>query len=450
MYTKAFQDDDDHGVLHRDVASEADLPQLDLAYPTETAVLDRHQSRRTLTRLALLGVAASAGFALFARDDTFGNPLAPHRWEPLALAALASASLALGVGDRDLKRHIRWTTAALTAALVTVLLTLATLHTRWAFAAHSLFTTAVVLWLAACLLPAVLRCLGPLNVAVVGPEVQRDWLQRCMPKADYISQPRCMSRLYDIVAVSPCALADPGWSRFISEVAMSGCEVWPLDIFLEENAGRIPCTFSKSRLHHTRRTTRIYLRVKRALDLLIVVLFSVPALLAVLLAATAILITMGRPVLYSQDRVSLHGRIFRMHKLRTMRIQNTSGPQIATEKNDKRITPLGAFLRRFHIDELPQFWNILVGDMTLIGPRPEQPALVKKYTCEIPNFALRHNVKPGILGWAQLRYGYASTVEETREKLEYDLFYVRRISLTLDLKILWQTVPLMLNKNHVR
>jgi lipopolysaccharide/colanic/teichoic acid biosynthesis glycosyltransferase len=281
--------------------------------------------------------------------------------------------------------------------------------------------------------------------------VQQDWLRRCLPKAEYISQPSHTARRYDVVVVSPSVLDDPRWSRFISDLAISGCEVWPLEPYIEENAGRVPCAVGdKSYLRQTEPRVRLYLRFKRTLDLLAVAIVGVPALIAILLAAAVILLTMGRPIFYSQDRVGLHGRIFRMHKLRTMRIQIINGPQIATEKNDTRITPVGAFLRRFHIDELPQICNILDGDMTLIGPRPEQPGLVSQYTREIPNFAMRHIVTPGILGWAQLRYGYASTVEETREKLEFDLFYVHRIGPALDLKILWQTVPLMLNKHHVR
>src|SRR5581483_7243917 len=117
-----------------------------------------------------------------------------------------------------------------------------------------------------------------------------------------------------------------------------------------------------------------------------------------------------------------------LYKLRTMTNCQTPSPQVATDINDARITPFGAWLRRYHLDELPQFWNVLRGHMSLVGPRPEQPRLVEEYQRQIPHFALRHLVKPGISGWAQVNYEYAANAKETKIKLVYDLYYVKNLS----------------------
>ena len=123
---------------------------------------------------------------------------------------------------------------------------------------------------------------------------------------------------------------------------------------------------------------------------------------------------------------------------------------MATAKNDPRITPLGRFLRISHVDELPQLWNILKGDMTLIGPRPEQPELVEAYRSALSDYDLRHTVVPGLTGWAQVYYGYAADLQETTDKLAYDLYYVQNIGPTIDLKILVRTFTVYANLQYVR
>jgi lipopolysaccharide/colanic/teichoic acid biosynthesis glycosyltransferase len=139
-----------------------------------------------------------------------------------------------------------------------------------------------------------------------------------------------------------------------------------------------------------------------------------------------------------------------MLKLRTMRAAAPSDAVIATTRQDPRITPFGRWLRRFRIDELPQLWNVLVGDMSLIGPRPEQPALAERYARDVPAFAYRQLVRPGITGWAQVRAGYAADLEETKIKLAYDLFYLKNFTLGLDLRILIRTVWTLISGAGVR
>ncbi len=189
---------------------------------------------------------------------------------------------------------------------------------------------------------------------------------------------------------------------------------------------------------------------KRGLDLVCVVVLTPIAAPVALFAAAAIWLTMGRPVLFVQERAGLGGVPFRMLKLRTMRPAAPGDAIAATARQDPRITPLGRWLRRFRIDELPQLWNVLVGDMSLIGPRPEQPALAEQYAREVPAFAYRQLVRPGITGWAQVRAGYAADLEETKIKLAYDLFYLKNFSLGLDLQILMRTVWTLITGAGVR
>jgi lipopolysaccharide/colanic/teichoic acid biosynthesis glycosyltransferase len=199
-----------------------------------------------------------------------------------------------------------------------------------------------------------------------------------------------------------------------------------------------------------RRKRDFYDRSKRLLDILIVLMVGPAAIIVIALAAVAILVCMGRPVLFFNDRVGQNGRLFRMVKLRTMACGSPSRVVSATAVNDPRVTPLGRILRRSHFDELPQLWNILLGDMTLIGPRPEQPQLVAYYRENIPHYDLRHTVKPGLTGWAQVSFGYAADIEETRRKLTYDLEYVQRYGPKMDLITACKTLQVYLDPRLVR
>ena len=192
-----------------------------------------------------------------------------------------------------------------------------------------------------------------------------------------------------------------------------------------------------------------YARVKRLIDIVFVIVAAPGILLVIGLAALAIAITMGRPIFFFNERVGRGGRIFKMVKLRTM---SNGGAKAynATLKNDPRITPLGNLLRCTHIDELPQIWNILVGDMTMIGPRPEQPHLVEYYRERIANYDLRHTVTPGLSGWSQVCFGYATDLEETKKKLTYDLEYIERFGPRIDLEIALRTLRVYLDPNFVR
>lgn len=181
--------------------------------------------------------------------------------------------------------------------------------------------------------------------------------------------------------------------------------------------------------------------VKRIMDLLIVLLSIPVAVPLVVFFGMCVFFSMGLPVFFCQDRVGLEGRIFRMYKLRTM--ENSFDKSTPTVEADPRITKLGVVLRKHRIDEVPQLLNVLLGHMSVVGPRPEQPRLVEQYSHSIPNFGHRHVAKPGITGLAQVRFSYAANESATRKKLRYDLLYVRRQSLLLDCWILLRTVSVL-------
>jgi sugar transferase (PEP-CTERM system associated) len=200
------------------------------------------------------------------------------------------------------------------------------------------------------------------------------------------------------------------------------------------------------------RKTRAHLAAKRAFDL-------VAALAGLILAAplmlmSAIVVKLESPkdaVLYHQERVGLNGQTFTIHKFRTMRADAEAGTgPVWSGANDTRVTPVGRFMRRTRLDELPQLWNVLRGEMSLIGPRPERPAFVEQLTRQIPFYGQRHVVKPGLTGWAQVRYTYGASVEDAIEKMQYDLYYVKNLSMTFDFAIAIETIKTVVLRRGAR
>ena len=181
--------------------------------------------------------------------------------------------------------------------------------------------------------------------------------------------------------------------------------------------------------------------IKRVFDIVVAAILLVLALPVMLVTALVILMEGGFPIFYQQERVGRAGRVFRVTKFRSMR-QDAEGdgtPRWAAS-NDDRITRVGRFIRKYRIDELPQLLNVLKGDMSLVGPRPERPFFVDQLTQSIPFYAARHSVKPGLTGWAQVRYHYGATLDDAANKLQFDLYYVKNHTLFLDLVVLFETV----------
>ena len=228
---------------------------------------------------------------------------------------------------------------------------------------------------------------------------------------------------------------------------MSGVHVEQSMTFYERATGRVrmdfvqPDWFIFSSGFANGKRKRI---LKRGFDLLAACLLLVPALPVMAMVALAILIEGHGPILFVQNRIGLHKRPFRILKFRTMvpKEKDATSRWLSEEKN--RITRLGQILRTFRLDELPQLFNVLSGDMSLVGPRPEQPHFCDLLEKHIPYYHQRHTVPPGLTGWAQVRYHYGDSIEESRRKTEFDLFYVKHLSLWLDLAVLIETVKVVL------
>ncbi len=184
---------------------------------------------------------------------------------------------------------------------------------------------------------------------------------------------------------------------------------------------------------------------KRLFDIFFSLVLTAIFAPVMLLAAIVVSLESSGPILYRQTRVGFNGKVFNVIKFRSMRsdAEKDGKPRWASEKDD-RITKVGRIMRKYRIDELPQIFNVLRGEMSLVGPRPERPYFVDQFKAAIPYYAVRHSVKPGVTGWAQVRYHYGATVEDCEEKLQYDLYYVKNHSLFLDLVVLFETVLVVL------
>ncbi len=220
-----------------------------------------------------------------------------------------------------------------------------------------------------------------------------------------------------------------------------GIRVRTLSLFYEEWLGKLPLAelerislmFDIGEIHRIR-----YGRIKRVVDVCVGLVGTVALVPVVALVAVGNLIANRGPLLYRQTRIGKNGTPFTMLKFRSMRPSGDSSEW--TARHDPRITPFGSFLRRSHLDELPQMVNILLGDLSIVGPRPEQPAYVDELSEKLPYYPLRHLVRPGLTGWAQVKYGYASSEADALQKLQYEFYYLRHQRLSFDLRVIVRTV----------
>lgn len=236
--------------------------------------------------------------------------------------------------------------------------------------------------------------------------------------------------------------------REMLNMRVGGCRIAEWPEFFEKLSGRIPIANlapSYFIFNEGFRKSRVVLFVRRVFS----ALFSAAALVIVLpvfiIVVAAIKADSPGPVFYAQERVGQNGKIFRIYKFRSMKkdAEQDGAPRWAT-RNDPRITRVGRIIRQLRIDELPQLFNVIRGDLDLVGPRPERPKFVGKLQMMIPYYSLRHTVKPGLTGWAQVMFTYCGTIEESKEKLQYDLFYIKNMSLKLDLLILFRTLKIVI------
>jgi sugar transferase (PEP-CTERM system associated) len=236
--------------------------------------------------------------------------------------------------------------------------------------------------------------------------------------------------------------------RELLDLRLSGIKVEEATALLEKVSGKIEVDeLSPSWLIFSEgfRLNPSFLMARRFISTVV----SLAGLLLVLpllpLMALAVKLTSPGPVLYRQKRVGRYGVLFDCYKFRTMRAdaEAEAGPTWAGD-DDPRTTLVGRVLRRTRLDEIPQLWNVLRGDMGFVGPRPERPEFVEWLSREIPYYHLRHIIRPGLTGWAQVRYQYGASLEESKEKLRYDLYYIKNISLSLDLLIVLHTIKIVL------
>jgi sugar transferase (PEP-CTERM system associated) len=236
--------------------------------------------------------------------------------------------------------------------------------------------------------------------------------------------------------------------RTLLDCRLNGVKVTDMAAFFERVHGRVPIESLKvSWLIYGDGYRQSWMRllVKRLFDIVTSAVLLILAAPVMLLTAMLILIESGGPVIYRQQRVGLGGRTFTVLKFRSMdRNAEKDGKATWAAVGDARITRVGRMLRRTRIDELPQLINVIKGEMSFVGPRPERPEFVSMLAEQVPFYAARHSVKPGLTGWAQVRYSYGATIEQSVRKLEYDLYYVKNHTLVLDLVILLETVRVVL------
>ena len=236
----------------------------------------------------------------------------------------------------------------------------------------------------------------------------------------------------------------------IMECHERGIAITPMPLLYEQLTGRIPVEHIGSQWYvalpfEPRSFNSVTRLLKRGLDLIGGLIFGLIFLLALPLVALAIKLDSKGPIFYSQERLGLHGQRFTVFKFRSMvKDAERDGKAQWAVKNDIRITNVGAFIRKTRLDELPQVLNVLRGDMSLVGPRPERPQFIDKLQKQIPFYRTRLAAKPGLTGWAQVNYGYGSTTEDALIKLQYDLFYLKHQSAWFDLKILLRTIGVVL------
>ncbi len=241
-------------------------------------------------------------------------------------------------------------------------------------------------------------------------------------------------------------------TKLLEEMLASHIEVISLAEAYETILYRIPVEFIDNEwiVHSITKSAQLWYRaVSRLLAILVATLVLVitsPVSIAIIIA---IKIEDRGPILIRQERVGLHGAIFRLYKFRSMIVLGADGqaetgtPIWSSGTNDPRVTRVGSITRRLHIDEIPQLFNVLIGDISLVGPRPERPDFVKKLESEIPYYFMRHTVSPGFTGWAQIKFRYARSIMDSREKFEYDLYYLKNRNLFLDFGILAKTIQII-------
>ena len=233
------------------------------------------------------------------------------------------------------------------------------------------------------------------------------------------------------------------WERFLARSALDGLPVFDVRQVGEWLTGQVKLReLSENNLSANLWRT-LYARGKRLVDLTAAILVAPAFLIVILIAGLLVRLETAGPILFTQTRMGYRGRTFTIYKLRTMRVDAAEGREYTSE-NDARITRVGSLLRKYRIDEFPQIWNIIKGEMSWIGPRPEALGLAQWYEREVPFYSYRHMVRPGVTGWAQVNQGNVANIDAATEKLHFDFYYIKNLSPWLDILITAKTMWAML------
>ena len=434
---------------------------------------------------ALLVLAGELGWALRARQIGMDIGQIADRWEPLLLFAVLvqTTMIAVGVYGSDSLRSMRYATARLLVAVSLGIIALSALY--FLMPGHGLWRSNLfyAMFLAIALLFAVRLLLGGFlgtaafrrRVLVLGSGLRADRLRKLgeRPEAGFVivsyvgmsdSTPvveeainrnaiHNLTRFVENLGVTEVVLAleerrNALPLKDLLRIKTTGVHVNDFSTFMERETGRVDLDtvnpswlifsdgFSSGRMLSS--------ALKRVFDIVASMLLLVLTLPVIMLFALLVKIDSKGPAFFRQTRVGLYGQTFNLIKLRSMRVDaEANGAQWAA-KQDPRVTRVGVLIRKLRIDELPQAWTVLKGEMSFVGPRPERPEFVANLEDEIPYYAERHMVKPGITGWAQINYPYGASIDDARHKLEYDLYYAKNYTPFLDLLILLQTLRVVL------
>ena len=233
---------------------------------------------------------------------------------------------------------------------------------------------------------------------------------------------------------------DDQWQRFLADCTLKGIAVYNIRQVQESLTGRVKIRHLYENDLGSLLPSPAYVVVKRILDIILILITLPISIPLMLLTALAIKLESKGNVLFIQNRIGQGGREFKIYKFRSMSMNSEQDGAKLAQVGDARVTRVGKFIRKTRLDELPQFFNILRGDMSLIGPRPEQKVFVEQFNQSIPFYNYRHIVKPGLSGWAQVTQGYAGDANETQIKLEHDFYYIKHFSLSLDILIIFKTI----------
>ena len=403
--------------------------------------------------VALFFAFAIAGWIVFGVDGPMGLTIPPgdSLW-PFAVLMTGSAVIASWVNARTWGTTIprpSYGRASAIVALTTAMTAVGLVLTRIYWSRPMLGLT-VVIWFLLAVTHRAYRRRRPWTerMVLISREKQLVEDMRSAPHAEVVA-------VYDPADESPAvpfgddltigvdlrSAMSESMARFLSSASIAGSRIRLLTNLYEEHTGRIPMVHLAEGWELSQPVFRSgYAPVKRAIDVTVTLLLSPLWLLVGLFVWILVKMDSRGPAFYHQERVGRNEKPFTLHKFRTMVDgAEKNGPQFAAV-NDTRITRVGGFLRKSRLDEIPQLWNVIRGDLSLVGPRPERPVFGAEFEQTIPFYESRHLIRPGITGWAQVNYGYADDQAETVEKLTYDLYYVKNSTIWLDIHILGMSI----------